>query len=49
MIQKLGDFLDTSAGSVFWLALEIALFAGVLVLLLWMAYRLGLFRKSGKR
>ena len=49
MIQQFGDFLGTSAGLVFWLALEVALFAAVLVVLLWMAYRLGLFRKSGDK
>ena len=49
MIQQLGDFLGTSAGLVFWLALEVALFAAVLFVLLWMAYRLGLFGKSGNR
>ena len=46
IIQKFGAFLDTEPGLVFWIAVEVVLMVAVLVVLLWMAYRLGLFGKS---
>ena len=43
------EFLfDTPAGSLFWFIVEVVLFGSVLGMLIWMSFRLGLFRRKDR-